>query len=98
MSKESISEGSYKNIWHGLGRKRIEIPKSVLKSKVINNEVLKSLYICSLGYYPNAKGHYTYRKKGLPENFLFIVPMDMDGTRSGKKNSRWDPMNFLYCH
>lgn len=65
------SGGSHKNIWHGLGRQRIEIPKSVLKSRIYNNPWLEQLYICSLGYYPNAEGHYTYRKKGLPENFLF---------------------------
>lgn len=69
--KESPVAGSYKNIWHGIGRKRIEIPKSVLKSKVLNNRVLQQLYVASLGYYPHAAGHYTYRKKGLPENFIF---------------------------
>lgn len=63
--------GSHKNIWHGLGRQRIEIPKPVLKARVQNNEWLRQLYICSLGYYPKAEKHYTYRKKGLPENFLF---------------------------
>lgn len=68
---EQNKVGSHKNIWHGIGRLRIEIPKSVLKSRVQNNVLLKQLYICGLGYYPRAKGHYTYRKKGLPENFLF---------------------------
>ena len=63
--------GSHKNIWYGLGRQRIEIPKPVLKSRVVCNPLLNSLYICSLGYYPKAAGHYTSRKKGLPENFLF---------------------------
>ncbi|WP_207492328.1 AraC family transcriptional regulator [Aridibaculum aurantiacum] len=63
--------GSHKNIWYGLGRQRIEIPKPVLKSRVLNNALLKQLYLCSLGYYPKAAGHYTSRKKGLPENFLF---------------------------
>lgn len=63
--------GSHKNIWYGLGKQRIEIPKAVLKSKVLNNQLLKDFYLCSLGYYPKAKGHYTYRKNGLPENFLF---------------------------
>jgi AraC family transcriptional regulator, arabinose operon regulatory protein len=63
--------GSHKNIWHGLGRQRIQIPGPVLKSKVQNNEWLRQLYVCSLGYYPKAERHYTYRKKGLPENFLF---------------------------
>lgn len=69
--KTVTKEGSYKNIWHGLGRQRIEIPKTVLKTRVLNNSLLQSLYISSLGYYPLAKGHYTYRKKGLPENFIF---------------------------
>jgi AraC-like DNA-binding protein len=63
--------GSHKNVWYGLGRQRIEIPKPVLKSRVLNNLCLKQLHICSLGYYPKAAGHYTYRKKGLQENFLF---------------------------
>jgi hypothetical protein len=69
--EQSQKTGSHKNIWHGLGRQRIEIPRSVLKSKVLNHEWLRRFYVCSLGYYPRARGHYTYRKKGLPENFLF---------------------------
>jgi AraC-like DNA-binding protein len=64
-------EGSHKNIWYGLGRQRIEIPKTILKSRVQNNLLLKHLHIHSIGFYPKAKDHYTYRKKGLPENFLF---------------------------
>jgi AraC-like DNA-binding protein len=64
-------EGSHKNIWYGLGRQRIEIPKTILKSRVHNNLLLKHLHICSIGHYPKAKEHYTYRKKGLPENFIF---------------------------
>jgi AraC family transcriptional regulator of arabinose operon len=64
-------EGSHKNIWYGAGRQRIEIPKTILKSRVHGNPLLTHLHICSIGYYPRAKDHYTYRKKGLPENFLF---------------------------
>jgi AraC family transcriptional regulator of arabinose operon len=64
-------EGSHKNIWYGLGRQRIEIPKTILKSRVQNNLLLKHLHICSIGFYPKAKDHYTFRKKGLPENFIF---------------------------
>lgn len=33
--------------------------------------MLKHLYISSIGYYPKAREHYTYRKKGLPGNFIF---------------------------
>jgi AraC family transcriptional regulator, arabinose operon regulatory protein len=64
-------EGSHKNVWYGLGRQRIEIPKNILKTRVQNNPLLAHLHICSIGYYPKAKDHYTYRKKGLAENFIF---------------------------
>jgi len=64
-------EGSHKNIWYGAGRQRIEIPRNILKSRVQNNAMLSHLHICSIGYYPKARDHYTYRKKGLAENFIF---------------------------
>jgi AraC-like DNA-binding protein len=64
--------GSHKNIWYGIGRQRIEIPKTILKSRVLANPMLKHLHICSIGYYPKARDHYTYRRKGLAENFLFF--------------------------
>ena len=69
--KEEDKQGSHKNIWYGAGRQRIEIPKTILKSRVHSNLLLKHLHICSIGYYPKAKDHYTKRKKGLAENFLF---------------------------
>ncbi len=69
--KEKNKEGSHKNIWYGLGRQRIEIPRTIIKSRILTNAFLKQLYVCSLGYYPKAKDHYTHRKSGLPENFLF---------------------------
>jgi AraC family transcriptional regulator of arabinose operon len=67
----SSKGGSLKNIWYGIGRQRIEIPKSVLNSLVTKNEFMNNMYLHGLGYYPKAEGHYTYRKKGLKENFLF---------------------------
>ena len=86
--KESPVAGSYKNIWHGIGRKRIEIPKSVLKSKVLSNQILQQLYIASLGYYPQAAGHYTYRKKGFLKILFFIALTDTDGIKSKKQLTR----------
>ncbi len=86
--KPVAKEGSYKNVWHGTGRQRIEIPKTVLRMHVLNNRLLQSLYIGSLGYYPQAKGHYTYRKKGLPENFLFFCVAGQGWYKLG--NERFD--------
>ncbi|MFL5739382.1 MAG: AraC family transcriptional regulator [Flavisolibacter sp.] len=93
--KESPVAGSYKNIWHGKGRKRIEIPKSVLKSKVLNNKILQQLYIASLGYYPQASGHYTYRKKGLPENFIFYCVDGHGWYKIGKSTYKVGPNEFF---
>jgi AraC-like DNA-binding protein len=87
--------GSHKNIWHGRGRLRIEIPKSVLKSRVQNNILLKQLFICGLGYYPRARGHYTYRKKGLPENFLFYCVDGHGWYKIGDKRYEVGPNEFF---
>ena len=73
----TVTSGSYKNIWHGKGRQRIEIPKTILKTHVLPNKLASTFFIGSLGYYPQAFGHYTYRKKGLPENLLIYC---VDGT------------------
>jgi AraC-like DNA-binding protein len=93
--EQNIKEGSYKNIWHGLGRQRIEIPKSVLKSSVYQQKLLSQLYICSLGYYPQAKGHYTYRKKGLPENFLFYCVDGRGWYEVGENKYNVNPNEFF---
>jgi len=93
--KDSPVAGSHKNIWHGVGRKRIEIPKSVLKSKILNNKILQQLYVGSLGYYPHAIGHYTYRKKGLSENFIFYCVDGYGWYKIGKSTYKVGPNEFF---
>jgi len=65
--------GSHKNIWYGQGRQRIEIPKPVLKSKVLVKAMLNQLYVCGLGYYPKAAGIILRAKKGCRRTFFFTV-------------------------
>jgi AraC family transcriptional regulator, arabinose operon regulatory protein len=88
-------EGSHKNIWYGLGRQRIEIPKTILKARVQSNVLLKHLHICSIGYYPKAKDHYTYRKKGLPENFLFYCVDGHGWYKTGGQRYEVGPSEFF---
>jgi len=92
MTKNGVS---HKNVWYGLGRQRIEIPRSVIKSTVQQNPLLKSLFVCGLGYYPKAEGHYTYRKKGLPENFLFYCTDGYGWYKLGGKEYRVQPNEFF---
>jgi AraC family transcriptional regulator, arabinose operon regulatory protein len=86
---------SIKNIWYGLGKQRIEIPRSIIKNTVQKNPCMCNLYVSSLGYYPKAAGHYTYRKNGLPENFLFYC-VDGEGQyRIGKKEYKVSANQFF---
>ena len=95
LKDKENKEGSYKNIWYGAGRQRIEIPKTILKSRVQNNALLKHLHICSIGYYPKAKDHYTYRKKGLQENFLFFCVDGHGWYKTGGQRYEVGPNEFF---
>jgi len=95
VAMKDNKEGSHKNIWYGVGRQRIEIPRIVLKGKVQNNPVHSQLHICSIGHYPKAKGHYTYRKKGLPENFLFYCVDGHGWYQLGKQRFEVGPNEFF---
>ncbi|HMP93229.1 MAG TPA: helix-turn-helix domain-containing protein [Phnomibacter sp.] len=88
-------EGSHKNIWYGAGRQRIEIPRSILKLRVQDNPLLAPMHIHSIGYYPKAKDHYTYRKKGLPENFLFYCVDGHGWFQLGKQRFEVGPQQFF---
>ncbi len=88
-------EGSYKNIWYGLGRQRIEVPKSVLKSRVLQNSLVKHLCIYSIGYYPKAKEHFAYRKKGLSENLLVYCVDGHGWYQIGKQKFDVGPNEFF---
>lgn len=68
---EENRQGSHKNIWYGLGRQRIEIPKGVLKNSIYSNPLMSGLHIKSLGFYPKAKGHLSKRRHGFSDNIIF---------------------------
>ena len=87
--------GSYKNIWHGKGRQRIEIPKSILKTFVLPNKLASTFFIGSLGYYPQAAGHYAARKKGLPENLLIYCADGNGWFRIRNKKYNVQPNDFF---
>ena len=95
MKEKENKEGSHKNIWYGAGRQRIEIPRTILKSRVVSNSMLRHLHICSIGYYPKAKDHFTYRKKGLPENFLFYCVDGQGWFQIGKQRYEVGPNEFF---
>jgi AraC family transcriptional regulator, arabinose operon regulatory protein len=95
MKENKDKEGSHKNVWYGLGRQRIEIPRTILKTRVNNNPLLAHLHICSIGYYPKAKDHYTFRKKGLAENFLFYCVDGHGWYKIGNQQYKVGPNEFF---
>lgn len=86
---------SIKNIWYGLGKQRIEIPRTIIKNTILKNPCLNGLYLCSLGYYPKASGHYTYRKSGMHENFLFYCVDGEGWYKIGKKEFKVHANEFF---
>ncbi len=52
------------------GQKLIVIPKQVINSKCVRNEMISSLYITDIGYYPKARFHYMERPRGAEQHIL----------------------------
>jgi AraC-like DNA-binding protein len=52
------------------GQKAIVIPRKVLSARCAKNEIINSLYITDIGYYPKAKFHYRIRQAGAEQHIL----------------------------
>ncbi len=63
------------------GQKLIVIPKQVINGKCVRNEMINSLYITDIGYYPKARYHYMERARGA-EQYILIYCHDGKGNVS----------------
>lgn len=52
------------------GQKAIVIPRPILNSRCAKNEIINSLYITDIGYYPKARFHYRERPHGADQHIL----------------------------
>lgn len=52
------------------GQKAIVIPRQILNSKCARNDVIKTLYVTDIGYYPKAAFHYRQRLHGADQHIL----------------------------
>jgi AraC-like DNA-binding protein len=52
------------------GQKAIVIPRQVINSKCVKNEMINTLYITDIGYYPKARFHYMERGHGADQYIL----------------------------
>lgn len=60
------------------GQKLIVVPKQVINSKCVRNEMISSLYVTDIGYYPKARFHYMERPRGA-EQYILIYCHDGQG-------------------
>jgi AraC-like DNA-binding protein len=52
------------------GQKAVVIPRKILNSRCAGNELISTLYLTDIGYYPNAKFHYRERAHGADQHIL----------------------------
>src|SRR4051812_19858145 len=52
------------------GQKAIVIPRQILSTKCAKNDVISTLYITDIGYYPKAEYHYRERLHGADQHIL----------------------------
>ncbi len=60
------------------GQKMIVIPRQILHSRCATNELINSLYITDIGYYPKAKFHFMERQNGV-DQFILIYCHEGNG-------------------
>jgi YesN/AraC family two-component response regulator len=52
------------------GQKAIVIPRQILNTRCVKNEVISHLYVTDIGYYPKAKFHFRKRVSGAGQHIL----------------------------
>jgi AraC-like DNA-binding protein len=52
------------------GQKAIVIPRKILSDQCVHNDIINTLYVTDIGYYPKAKYHYRERQHGADQHIL----------------------------
>jgi AraC-like DNA-binding protein len=52
------------------GQKAIVLPRNILQSRCVKNDIINPLYVTDIGFYPNAKHHYRERPHGADQHIL----------------------------
>ena len=77
------------------GQKLIVIPKPVINSKCVKNEMVNALYITDIGFYPKARFHYMERKNGA-EQYILIYCYEGKGDVSiHRKDHKMEADDFI---
>lgn len=77
------------------GQKAIVIPRKILNNQCAKNDIIGTLYITDIGYYPKAKFHYRERPLGADQHIIIYCQEGSGQVRIKKKEYRIGPGDFF---
>ncbi|ANE51409.1 AraC family transcriptional regulator [Flavisolibacter tropicus] len=78
-----------------VGEKQILIPKTIIHKHITKNDFLHSLFITSIGYFPNALYHYRERKNGCEDYILLYSLAGKGNIEIGNERFELQPHQFI---
>lgn len=77
------------------GQKAVIVPKKILSKTCANNNVISSMCVSSIGYYPKARFHYRKRANGTNEHILIYCTEGQGTVKIEKKLYKIEPNDFF---
>ncbi|HEX6846365.1 MAG TPA: AraC family transcriptional regulator [Chitinophagaceae bacterium] len=78
------------------GQKAIVIPRKILNRNCAGNEVINTLYVTDIGYYPKAKFHYRERQHGAEQHILIYCYDGSGSVTIDKKEYTIEAGEFIF--
>src|SRR4051794_6787030 len=78
------------------GQKAVVIPRKVLVDQCLKNEIIHSLYITDIGYYPKAKYHYRERLHGADQHILIHCVEGSGKAKINKETYNMEAGDFFF--
>lgn len=77
------------------GQKAVIIPRKILTGQCEKNDIIETLYVTDIGYYPKAKFHYRKRPHGADQHILIYCHEGNGSLKIKKSTFVIEPGNFL---
>ncbi|HRP57392.1 AraC family transcriptional regulator [Agriterribacter sp.] len=77
------------------GQKAIVLPRKVLSERCAKNDIIGTLYITDIGYYPKARHHYRERNTGAEQHILIYCHKGYGSMVLNKKRLEIEPGDFF---
>src|SRR4051812_13833522 len=77
------------------GQKAIVIPRKILTARCASNDVISTLYVTDIGYYPKAKFHYRERIHGADQHILIYCQEGSGSVKIGKEKFTVESGDFF---